>query len=249
MIKKHQFFSQPDGVYIEGPIIKLAERYTHTSGDTIFHYQNNQFSTLFNFGASIGDQWIIDNEYQMTGCNLESIVEVIGKDNIDINGTFRRAIHLEILDGSPLKMNGWVVENIRPIGSQYLFPTNINCYDSTIVDFEEYNFKCFQDPRIDLYNPSNTDCEYLRTLVGLTDLKNEIFKIYPYPTSDILNIYFKRRDEYQMTILDYSGRVILEKKFSKSKEKINLDKLQKGIYLMRINNNDDIFRTERIIKK
>jgi hypothetical protein len=122
LIKKHQFFSQPGGVFVEGPIIDIAKKYTHTSRDTVFHYQNNQFYTLFNFGANIGDQWIIDDEYQMTGCDLESIVEVV---DIDINGTFRRAIHLETLDGSPLKMNGWIVENIGPIGDQYLFPTNI----------------------------------------------------------------------------------------------------------------------------
>jgi hypothetical protein len=239
LTKQYQFFPQPGGVFVEGPVLDLPSKFTHTSGDTVFYYQNNKFYTLFNFGAQIGDQWIIDDEYQttgMTGCNLESIVEVIDTDNIDINGTLRRAILIETLNGSPLGMNGWVVENIGPIGSQYLFPTPRNCTAATFVDFERHDFKCFQDSRINRYNPSGIDCEYLLTQLGISENKTQYFQIYPNPATDVINIHFNKAGTYKLTLIDPTGRAILNQKLSQMKEEIYITELPPGMYTIKIEN-------------
>ena len=249
--KKHQFFSQPGGVYLQGPVIDLPSRYTHTSGDTVFYYENNQFYTLFNFGASIGDQWTINDvaQFPEIECNALSIVEVIDTDNIDINGTNRRAILLKTLDGSSVGINGWVVENVGPLGSQYLFPTPNSCSDSQTVCFEQYSFKCFQDSRINLYNPSGVDCEYLLTHLGIAEDNNQDFQVFPNPTTDVVNILFNKVGTHLMTLTDHSGKVILEKSLSNVKEEIDMTQLPSGIYTIRIENVNNEVRIERIVKR
>src|SRR5690554_464907 len=46
--EKHQFFPQPGNVFVAGPVVDYPQRFTSVSGDTVFHYENDTFYTLFN---------------------------------------------------------------------------------------------------------------------------------------------------------------------------------------------------------
>src|SRR5690554_7167957 len=109
--EKHQFFPQPGNVFVAGPVVDYPQRFTSVSGDTVFHYENDTFYTLFNFGASVGDQWVINDNYSHFNCDSVSKVKVIETDVLTINGTSRRAIRLTTIEGSPKGIEGWVVEN------------------------------------------------------------------------------------------------------------------------------------------
>ena len=250
LIKKYTFHQQPGGIYLQGPIINLPHEYTYSSGDTVFYYKNDKFYTLFNFSASVGDEWIINDEpIPFPSCDSISRVEVIDTGEIEINGVSRRTVLLHTIEGSPMGIDGWIVENIGPIGSQYLFPTGRNCNDSTIICFEQHSFKCYQDSLIGLFNPSGIDCEYLLNHVGISENKNQTFHVYPNPTSDIINIIFNKTGNYQMTLFYQNGKIIRLEKLSKKEEKINLTGIPNGVYTLRIENNKRNISTEKIIKK
>lgn len=250
LIKKYTFYSQPDGVYEQGPIIDYPPEFTHVSGDTVFYFKNGKFFTLFNFGANKGEQWVITDEpVPFPSCDSLSKVEVIETGEIDINGTNRRAILLHSVEGSPWGIDGWVVENVGPIGSQFLFPTGRNCNDSTIICFEQNNFKCFEDSSTGLYNPSGIDCEYLLTHVGIEESNNQFCRVYPNPTSDIINIILNETGECQMKLIDQFGKIVQSKILSENKESISLSELQNGTYILRIENKKGNLMINKLIKK
>jgi hypothetical protein len=249
-IKKYTFFSQPGGVYEEGPIINYPNEYTYISGDTVFYYKNDKFYILFNFNANVGDQWVVnDVPIPFPICDTISKVEVIETGEIEINGINRRAILLHTIEGSPWGIDGWVVENIGPIGSQFLFPTGRNCNDSTIFCFEQNSFKCFEDSRIGLYNPSGIECEYLLIYAGTDEIKSQICQVYPNPTSDIINILLKKFGEYKMSIIDQSGQSIQSINLCENKGTINLKGLPNGMYILKIENRQGNVILKKLIKK
>jgi len=250
LIKKYTFYQQSGGIYLQGPIIDFPHEYTYTSGDTVFYYKNDKFYTLFNFSANVGDEWIINDEpIPFPSCDSISRVEVIDTGEIEINGVSHRKVLLHTIEGSPMGIDGWIVENIGPIGAQYLFPTGRNCNDSTIICFEQHSFKCFQDSLVGLFNPSGIECEYLLNHVGIGEKENQIFQVYPNPTSDFINIEFREIGEYQLTLFNHNGKIIISEKLSKMKERINLTGFTNGVYTLRIENEKSKIRTEKIIKK
>lgn len=250
LISKYTFFQQPGGVYVQGPIIDLPTEYTYTSGDTVFYYKNDTFYILYNFNVNIGDEWVVNCEpFPFPGCDSISKVEVIDIGEIEINGVSRRSIYLHTIEGSSMGIDGWIVENIGPISSQYLFPTGRNCNDSTIICFEQHFFKCFQDSLIGFYNPSGIDCEYLLNHVGIVENINKIFQIYPNPTSDIINIEFRETGKYHLTLFDQNGKIIISEKLSNRKKKINLTGFPNGVYTLGIETDKRNIITEKIIKK
>ncbi|MBC5863398.1 RCC1 domain-containing protein [Flavobacterium turcicum] len=61
----------------------------------------------------------------------------------------------------------------------------------------------------------------------------QVIKIYPNPTKDFLELYFLENDQIEkISILDISGKLILEK--SSNVKTIDVQKLQKGIYLLQV---------------
>jgi hypothetical protein len=250
LITKYTFYQQPGGIYLQGPIINFPSEFTYVSEDTVFYYKNEKFYILFNFNSNVGDQWIVNDEPVLfPSCDSISKVEVIEKGEININGTNRNAILLQTVEGSPWGIDGWIVENIGPLGSQYLFPTGRNCNDSTIICFEQYSSKCFEDSRIGLYNPSGIDCEYLLTHVGIEESKKQFCQIYPNPTSDIINLIFHETGEYQMKLIDQSGKVVQSKILSEKKETINIKGLQNGMYILKFEDRQGNVILKKLIKK
>ncbi|MEX1193248.1 MAG: T9SS type A sorting domain-containing protein, partial [Brumimicrobium sp.] len=92
------------------------------------------------------------------------------------------------------------------------------------------------------------DCDFL--LIDGENLSN--IKVYPNPTSDIINIENTSDSEsLQIELLDMNGRVVLSDSRSldnASKAEIAIDHLQKGIYALRIFNSDGQ-HTFRIVKQ
>ncbi|OFX60305.1 MAG: hypothetical protein A2046_05725 [Bacteroidetes bacterium GWA2_30_7] len=88
--------------------------------------------------------------------------------------------------------------------------------------------------------------------LGIDELKrtvNNKLNIYPNPASDILNINISElnNNEGNIEIFDLSGRMI--QTVSEIQDKINISKLENGIYLIRIKNNTEIYSAKFIVNK
>lgn len=78
--------------------------------------------------------------------------------------------------------------------------------------------------------------------------KNELFTIYPNPTNGIVNFEFAENNIQKLTVSDITGKQIIEKTERQQKEKIDLSGFDSGIYIIKIQTDNEIFTT-KIIKE
>jgi hypothetical protein len=86
--------------------------------------------------------------------------------------------------------------------------------------------------------------EYVRVYklaitLGTIELQKEAFEVYPNPAKEILNIKAPIK-EYTLTIFDTNGQKILFKRMDNFKEQLNVNNYQKGIYLLKFQQNEKI---------
>ncbi len=86
--------------------------------------------------------------------------------------------------------------------------------------------------------------------VSAKDLKTEgDFIVYPNPARDHVNILapWIQDENYEYTLLDFTGRIISRGKIVNSPERISLSGLNSSIYFLRITEGDKHVKTLRII--
>ncbi|NQU86054.1 MAG: sulfatase-like hydrolase/transferase [Mariniphaga sp.] len=87
-----------------------------------------------------------------------------------------------------------------------------------------------------------------RNITGIDDLKTIDFKIWPNPVKDFVNIQSKQViDEYRFKILNNFGLIIYEKILKGCNNRINIENLKKGSYIIQLQSEDFII-SDIIIK-
>ncbi len=84
--------------------------------------------------------------------------------------------------------------------------------------------------------------------VGVEDLASKGIKVYPNPTSGILNLTFTGQSVNKLVITDITGKQIMVKTDIGSEETIDLSDYENGIYVIRIVSDNEII-TAKIIKE
>lgn len=230
--EKHQFVMDQFG-QLHGSLQDYGSRFTSVSGDTVFHMNNNQFYVLYNFGASIGDQWIIDENPNAEFCNPVSSVQVTDTGSVLINGQMRRTITLETLTTGEFGIDGIAVEGIGLVSGSSnfgMFPGDRDCPLSGIVtEWYMFDFRCFDDDMLGTYNPGGLDCNYLTVSLNEKDL-DDVY-IFPNPTSGIIkieNVSFAT----EARIIDLSGQTVLIDNISPDQKTIDFTHLSDGAYFL-----------------
>ena len=101
----YEFYTWPEVVFLDSN--SVAEYYTYVSNDTVYYRNNDAFYVLFDFGASIGDTWIISTTNNGNGfCDDTSTVQVIDTGTVIINSQVLRTITLEPVVGSSYGLSG-----------------------------------------------------------------------------------------------------------------------------------------------
>ena len=76
---------------------------------------------------------------------------------------------------------------------------------------------------------------------------NELFAVYPNPASQTTNIsLFAEPRKYTLSLCDFNGRILYKKKLKAGTTSIDVSHLAKGIYLVKVENGEEI-RTEKLI--
>lgn len=228
--RAYEFYTWPEVVFLDSN--SVAEYYTYVSNDTVYYRNNDAFFVLFDFGASIGDTWIISTTNNGGGfCDDTSRVQVIDTGTVIINSQVLRTITLEPVAGSSYGLAGVYNEKfgLMSYGPWHLFPRIIECDTNVIVEWYYTSFKCFEDDSFSLYNPSGTDCEYLLTHLELSETKWNEFSVYPNPVQDKLIIQVPEIG--QISIVTIHREVLLTKQVH---EKLELDfsEFEPGIYFI-----------------
>lgn len=80
------------------------------------------------------------------------------------------------------------------------------------------------------------DCNSLS--VNENTLNNNLFKIYPIATDDLIYITTEFLDDYKVFVYNSLGQVVLQQLSNPSKKTLSLNSLNKGVYFIKLENND-----------
>ncbi len=233
----------------------LPTQFTYVSGDTVFYRNNGEFFVLYNFGASIGDKWVIANTNPFGECDDTSRIEVVDTGRMTLNTVSYRFIKVQPTSNSPLGFKGTYVERFGNIDTtffnfQYLFPGGFQCDSLTpLVEWNFFKFKCFKDTSFVLYNPSTEDCEYYLTHLGIEDVKSYNFSVNPNPFSTSTQISFdKTYQTLDLSLIDLQGKIIQQKSYHDC-NKITLDRagIANGFYFLRVNLDGKFVETKKVV--
>jgi hypothetical protein len=80
--------------------------------------------------------------------------------------------------------------------------------------------------------------------------ENNAVSIYPNPTQQLLNVVLNQHSgSSTIELFDAFGKKVISEKTTASSTQLDLSKLAKGVYLIRINNNNQLVHQSKIIKQ
>lgn len=218
---------------------QFSNNYTYVSGDTVFYLNNGEFFTLFNFGASVGDSWIVSTTNPYGVCDDTSRIVVIDTGKMTLNSVQYRFIKVQPTSNSPWGLFGTYAERFGNIDStflcfQSLFPGPIQCDSlSGTIEWDRIIFKCFKDSSFTMYNPSGQDCEYYLTHLGISEPNTNDLLYYPNPTSGLFNIENSYPCDKYVEIYNYQGLLTRSFTLTSTANRIDISDLKSGMYFLR----------------
>jgi hypothetical protein len=236
--------------YTASPPIGLVNTFTtgphltYNNGDTVFYFQNNQFSILYNFASQAGETWNLGIDTNSNYCS-KSIVVVDSTSIMSINSNNHRILFVSDSTHSSVGIQGKIIEHIG--SSTFLFPTEKIC-DSIppVVEWVYYSLICFHDDSVSYYLVPNNLCQSPLTSMNETLLNELSIVAFPNPATNYLKIIFNQQDYYSISIFNPIGELMFKTNNNKNKEfTMNGLKLKKGFYFILFENSN----REQLCKK
>ncbi len=98
-------------------------------------------------------------------------------------------------------------------------------------------------------NPANCNFDIqVNAFVNIETLQQNGISIYPNPTNGILNFEFANNNIQKLSISDITGKTIIERTEIQQNEMIDLSNFENGIYIIKIQTDNEIFTT-KIVKE
>ena len=138
--------------------------------------------------------------------------------------------------------------NLRATSGTELFDSGYftgagNTFTHTFNQAGSTDYVC--DPHAGNMNGTVT----VTSTAGISENNLLSFEMYPNPVSDLLNIQLPSGTEKaEVSVFDYTGRLVSSKTISSNDTAIDVQKISKGIYMIRVATNTKI-GVQRFIKK
>lgn len=203
----------------------------YTSNDTVYHWDVDHFSVLYDFSATMNDTWYLQTGGSAFGCNDTSICVVQSAATVTIGGENYPELTLSHAPGSNVYLSGKA--NSRFGSSQgYLLPFPTNC-DSSIVEFDQISFICFEDDSL-YYNPSGSACEFH---LGLDEVGMNKVSVFPNPAQGKIEL-LSDIPLKNIQVMNALGAVLKEIHSNLTLTEIDLSELPQGSYYLNIENSN-----------
>jgi len=138
-----------------------------------------------------------------------------------------------------------------PINTTYKDPTFTGAYaaaamSSTNQNFVNAGYTELKNQTTDNYFGATLRAIYMFVLSGnmynalavntlsVDEVSKNLFKVHPNPVSDYLNISFKNLKERSIALYSINGQELIYKKINNLESKLDLSKLNSGVYFLRI---------------
>lgn len=235
--EKRTFFDTPDFDLMSES--ELSPQFTYVSGDTVFYRNNDEFHVLLNFGAEVGDSWVIST-LPFDVCHDTSRVEVLETGFLTIDGEDYRTITIAPTSTSAYGFSGVFVERFGNVSAGlapflHPFPYAYECdslSEVAIVEWDFVGFSCFQDNSFSLYNPYDKHCGYY---TEIEENESQQISLYPNPATDFIEIkgIANTTQETKYHIYDLSGHLVQSGILMN--QRIDLADLTSGTYFVQVN--------------
>ena len=119
---------------------------------------------------------------------------------------------------------------------------------ASAIDCDDTNSAINPDAEEILDNGLDDDCDGLIDMVVSTDeVLLNVYKIYPNPTTNKLQIEGLRASNYEVELIDFSGRILLK---LQNATQIDLEAFENGLYFLRIKDESlkNYIQVEKIVK-
>lgn len=222
--------------------IVIGAEYTYADNDKVYIYKHNQFYTLYDFSAEVGDTWNVPEIKHYDGCDTVGTIRVDSIGTLTIDGQALRYICVSLNDTA--QKWGWIakiVEIVGPIKSlkyqqypyDYLFPVK---FDDCGMHLEELieggNFRCYSDSTNFSYTSNITPtCDFL-TSVNPIDKNPVQIRVLPNPSNGSFTIDIDQQLKLKEIIVSTMlGNIILRQQ-TDNQTRIKIDNLKGGTYIL-----------------
>jgi len=236
-------YSSGGALYIEGyctrVVITNSTLYDNQAlggdggaADVVFSEASFTNSIIYNNNGYYSNNIYLDFGYaEINYCNTPMPDGATGSHNINTNPLF--------VDASNHDYNLQETSPCIDAGIDFLTITTAYNEVITVVDMDPSEYIGVA-PDIGAY-------EFDPNLL-IQNKENEIFTIFPNPTSDLVHFQFEDNQIREIRIFDLSGKLISEKVINNMKADITVSSLDKGCYMIQLKDNKGIF-TKKLIKQ
>ncbi len=226
--------------------------YLFSRNDTVFFLDTtfNEFQILYDFSANPTNSWIIKiknkeqeidtititvdsvTTTQINGENLKTLYVTYDKDDENIPETYTSTIIEKI--GDVKYMFNW-------------YPwSNVAC-DANYTS----GLRCYQDLDIGLYSTGIVDsCDYTYIWTGIDNAESLAqIELFPNPAHDFVEIKTSDFSDFSIKLFDLNGKLLKSDKTFESSYKLDLSQIDKGVYVILLQNNNQIIGYKKMIKE
>ena len=212
----------------------IGTEYTYEANGVVYLRYQNQWDTLYNFNAQVGDSWRMAKQPLISNIiPPNSRMKVMSTGTMMINNEARNYFVIDKCDSNNMSfgfLQDTLIENIGFL-HEYLLP--YDQFDGAVDGNEGGPFRCYSDNIFALYKPNYLEvCDYI---MGTIELEGSAsFQVYPNPVSDQINIPESLIQEYNhYRILSSEGKLIQK---GQTTEQIEVANLPAGNYTLLIEN-------------
>lgn len=202
--------------------------YTYENNGVVFLRYKNQWDTLYNFNATVGESWRMAKQPEVNACDSNGTITVLAASSKWINNKLLKYVVVKVNPNSYNSLyTDTIIEKIGFING-YMFP-----YDqcNLTLDVNEGGpFRCYSDNDFPVYKPHfSKECDYVK----LETIPNKIsLAIFPNPASSIIQLKADLNwQDSRFEIGTIDGKKVLS---GKSTNLIDISSLEKGTYLLSV---------------
>ncbi len=203
--------------------------YTYISNDVVYLYnkKSNDFDTLCNFRASIGDKWKASRNDDWSPCDT-GFVTVIDTGSKVINGILLKWIYVNNQFNSNFQYTDTIYERIG-YANFYLYPSD---YCQMQIDAHEGGpLLCYSDSVFPLFK------SFMNCGIGVgikNSLTDKTILFYPNPTIGILKFEnLPINEEVNYNIYALNGKIIQQGIINANQ--VDISSFENGVYFLEIN--------------
>ncbi|MEI6556742.1 MAG: T9SS type A sorting domain-containing protein [Paludibacter sp.] len=221
----------------------VRSMYMYQSNDTTYFYNSvkNKFCPLYNFRAIKGDSWTVEFPFGNIVTTVDSLTAILTSTKAFIVQHVTYSSNNENTD----VLHSKIIQNIGDINNLFMFGR----YFSPSCDemyVEHTGLRCYVHPDFGTFHvPGTLDCTYV------TEVPKQNYSTLKVSLNSlgILSIDGDLSTEpCTLELIDLKGSVMLKITVNASKNTVNLNQYDKGLYLYRISGKEGLLKAGKIVK-